>query len=140
MVPFDPPPALSAIDAMHTPSAITFMTFRRIRIAAALGLLGAQLVAIAYARFAETRYFAWAPYDQVSEYEIHAVVDGATLSDSAIRDRYRLPAQGRNNHSIAHIKGHLRCYEQTYGKGTPVEIRLTYSLNGTARQTWTWRR
>jgi hypothetical protein len=110
----------------------------RLKITCAIALLVFQVGAIIHARFVKTRYFCWAPYDQISLFEIYATVDGKELPPEQIKDRYRLDQQGRNNHSIANIKAHLRQYETTYGTDSTTEIHLIYSLNGTEQQEWTW--
>lgn len=95
-----------------------------------------QIAGIAYTRFVDTRFLCWAPYDQISFYRIDATRDGRTLSQADITARYRLPAAGRENRSIHNLLQAITQFEATYGRIDPVQVRVTYRVNGGPEQTW----
>jgi hypothetical protein len=102
-------------------------------------VFGAQIAGIVHARFADTRYLCWAPYDQISFYRIEAEHRGAALTPAEIATRYRMPAAGRENRSIRHVLQAVAQYEATYGRGDAVTARVVYRVNGGVEQTWTSR-
>ena len=99
-----------------------------------------QLVGLVYARLLPTRYLSWAPYDQISFFEIEVDVHGARLSPEEVQKRYRLPASGRENRSIHHVLNAVALYEQTYGAGDSAAIRIRYTVNRGAEEVWTYPR
>jgi hypothetical protein len=101
-------------------------------------VLGAQVAAIVHARFTESRYFCWAPYDAISRYELAVEAGGRALTDGEIRQRYRLPGHGRDNRAIQHVKDVVAAYERTYGRGDGARVRLRYRTNGGAPHEWRW--
>ncbi len=111
-----------------------------LRTATAVALFAFQLAGIAYARFAPTRYVAWAPYDRITFYELDVRIDDRSLSPGEIRRRYRIPAAGRDNRSQAHVMAIVRQYEQTYGAGDGARVRMRYRVNGAPPEVWRWPR
>jgi hypothetical protein len=111
---------------------------RNLRVALGTGILALQALGIARARLVESRYFAWAPYDRLTVYEITVVRDGRPLDTVEVRRRYRLDSVGRDNRSPQHLIDMLRQYESTYGKGEGATVTLEYTVNGSSRQTWQW--
>lgn len=100
---------------------------------------GLQVWGIVYARFTSVRYFCWAPYDQISQYEIRVDLNGSTLSSDAIEARYRIQAKGRENRSIHNVMALIRCYEQSYGKDDSAQVELHYTSNGKKAKVWYWK-
>jgi len=97
-----------------------------------------QLLGVIVGRFDEAKFFSWAPYDQISYYEIEALRQGQNLSSETIRDRYHISPKGRENRSIHNIISIVRQYENSYGKGENVNITISYTINGHHSGTWTW--
>lgn len=107
-------------------------------------ILAVQVVTVAYARTVDTRYLAWAPYDQISFYELEVVVDGDSLSAEEIVGRYSLRlwleegvARGRENRSIAHVLTYVRRAE---ADAAALEITVRASVNGRPVEEQTWSR
>lgn len=104
---------------------------------AVLGALFAlQITAIVHARFVETRFLCWAPYDQTTFYRIEADRHGNALTQADIAARYRLPPSGRDNRAIHNTLLAIGQYEATYGRKDPVNVRVIYRINEGAEQTW----
>ena len=99
---------------------------------------GLQIAGITAAKFMDTRYFCWAPYDQFSIYHIEVRIDGEKLTDEKIRQRYRKRASGRNNRSIHNIISAVRQYEETYGSSDFAVVKISYEINGHKNATWHW--
>ena len=99
-----------------------------------------QLAGVVYARVVPTRYLSWAPYDQISFYEIEVDVRGTHLSPAEVEARYRLPASGRENRSIHHVLNAVALYERTYGAGDSAAIRIRYTVNRSEEEVWTYPR
>ncbi|WP_026945567.1 hypothetical protein [Algoriphagus marincola] len=99
---------------------------------------GLQVLGIVVARFHEYRFFSWAPFDELSSYEIESVLAGKKLTDSEIRDRYFIPANGRENRSITHIFRIVEKAEETQPQKAKVSVR--YSTNGKAEEIWELKR
>ena len=93
---------------------------------------------IVYARFTPSRYFCWAPYDSLSEYRIDVKVDGRSLGDEEIYQRYRMRAEGLDARSIQHLKNIIRQYEETYGRDDKAQVLLSYHTNGIPQPVWSW--
>lgn len=100
-------------------------------------IFGVQMVALPYARFVQTRYLCWAPYDQISFYRIEAHREGRLLTPAEVQKRYRVPAVGRENRSIHNLFEAIAQYEMTYGRSDAVRARIIYRVNGGPEQTWT---
>lgn len=96
----------------------------------------AQVFGIAYSRFLEERYFCWAPFDQISLYEINLAVNGVIFSPEEIKGRYNLQGNGRENRSIHNVFSIIKQYEETYGKEDKVVVKVIYSTNGKAKEEW----
>ncbi|WP_111671760.1 hypothetical protein [Algoriphagus litoralis] len=95
-----------------------------------------QLIGIIYSRFMEERYFCWAPFDQISLYEIKSTVNGVVFSPEEIKSRYNLQGNGRENRSIHHVFSIIKQYEESYGKEDKVVVKVIYSTNGKAKEEW----
>ena len=111
---------------------------RRIRLLVGVGFLAFQLFAIVRARFVPSRYFAWAPYDAISLYELQVRIDGREISREEVAERYRLPSLGRDNRAIQHVIDAVRQFEETYGAGDGARVLLRYRVNGGPERTWRW--
>jgi hypothetical protein len=109
-----------------------------IRLAAGCALLAFQLGAVVYARFVDSRYFCWAPYDTQTDYAIEAAAGGRPLTAEEIRARYRRPAKGTDNRSPRHVQDILSGVETRYRADDPTEIVMRYRVNGGAEQVWRW--
>jgi hypothetical protein len=101
-------------------------------------LLGAQVIGIAAARFGPERYFCWAPYDEITKFEIAVTIDGRQLSTAEIQSRYRLPDPARDNRSYANVISLIARYEQTYGAADHARVKFHYRVNGGAPRQWQW--
>ena len=101
---------------------------------------GIQLAGVVYARLVPTRYLSWAPYDQISFFDIEVDVRGKRLTPDEIEARYRLPASGRENRSIHHVLDAVALYEGTYGAADSAAVRIRYTVNGGAEESWTYPR
>jgi len=99
---------------------------------------GAQLLGVIYGRFTCVKYFSWAPYDQISYYEIEVHKQGKSLSSERIRNRYHISPKNRENRSIHNIISIVKQYENSYGKGENVNITISYTINGHHSGIWTW--
>ena len=95
-----------------------------------------QLIGIIYARFTGVRYFCWAPYDQISVYEIEVRLSHGLLTDEEIKSRYQIPAKSRENRSIQNIISLIEQYEKSYGKHENAIVRLIYNTNGKPTEIW----
>ena len=93
---------------------------------------------IVHARFHESRYLCWAPFDAHSEYEISVEMAGRTLTPKETRNRYRMPDSGLDSRSIQHVKNIIKQYEQTYGRTDNARVALVYTTNGKIQPTWYW--
>lgn len=111
-------------------------------------LLAVQVVGVAYARTTDTRYLAWAPYDQISAYEVEVVVGGESLAPGVIVGRYPLGlwvddgiVRGRENRSIAHVHHLIRRTEtaaRADAGADAVSVTVRASTNGRPPEVWTW--
>ena len=99
-----------------------------------------QLAGVVYARLVPTRYLSWAPYDQISFFQIEVDVRGTRLTPGEVQSRYRLPASGRENRSIHHVLDAVALYEQTYGAGDSAAVRVRYTVNRGEEELWTYPR
>jgi hypothetical protein len=107
------------------------------RVVAIALVFAVQVAGIVYARFVDTRYLSWAPYDQIAFYRIDANRDGVELTPDEITTRYRMPASGRENRSIHHVFRAIAQFEATYGRTDAVRVRVAYRVNGRAEEIWT---
>lgn len=101
-------------------------------------LLGAQVIGIAAARFGPERYFCWAPYDEITRFELTVTIDGRRLSAEEIQARYRLPDPTRDNRSYANVIAVIAQFERTYGAADRARVEFRYRVNGGAPQQWHW--
>ena len=103
-----------------------------------LAFLGFQVFMIGYARFVDSRYFCWAPYDIQTEYRLNVTVNGRPLTAKQIQARYKRPRAGADNRSPRHVIDILQGYEETYGRNDRAEIVMKYRVNGKEEQEWRW--
>lgn len=97
-----------------------------------------QVVAIGYARFTPSRFFCWAPYDQLNVYSLHVTLGSSVLSQEEAVRRYRLRGYPRENRSIEHLFQIIRQYESTYGAGDSARVVVRYVTNGHPEKIWTY--
>lgn len=110
----------------------------RWKLVAGCFLLGIQVVGIGAMQFSDLRYFCWAPYDEITEFEISVVIDGHELSSEAVMQRYRLPHGSRDNRSWAHVPAAIAHYERTRGRGDGAVVEYRYRVNGGSARLWRW--
>jgi hypothetical protein len=105
-----------------------------------------------------TRYFAWAPNDYFVTYDLHVHVGRRALTAPEVARRYRLDLTGflspttRSELGLAqgeryvwedpprHLTERIERYEESYGTGHPVRVKLDYQLDAGKLQTWRWPR
>ena len=97
-----------------------------------------QVMGILAGRFTESKYFCWAPYDEISIYEIRVVILENDLDSDEIRRRYRKIQKGRENRSIHNLISIVRQYETTYGIQDRATVEISYVTNGHREETWFW--
>ena len=95
-----------------------------------------QVIGVVYSRFLEERYFCWAPFDQISYYEIRVEVNGVDFTQEQIQRRYNLQGNGRENRAIHNVFSIIKQYEDSYGKEEKVVGKVIYSTNGKAKEEW----
>jgi hypothetical protein len=107
-----------------------------VRFAVGLCLLASQIFMIGFARFHPARYFCWAPYDSINEYEITATLDGVTLDAGEIERRYRLPSTGTNPRSIQEIIQIVSYVERVYNQDDRAQVAVVYRTNQSEQKQW----
>lgn len=107
-----------------------------LRLGAALLLLLFQAVMMVHARFDDARYFSWAPHDAQNEYVIAVRLNGRTLTDAEVRERYRIPARGIDPRAIAHVVRLVEQYERSRGAGEGAQVRVRWRTNGGPERSW----
>jgi hypothetical protein len=105
------------------------------RTLAACAFIAFQLCTIGYARFVDTRYFAWAPFDAQNEYSIAVEIGGRALTPDEVRHRYRIQAADLESRSIAHIIGIVRYAEERY-YADGARVTISYTVNGVRKPDW----
>ena len=109
-----------------------------IRVIIGLSVLAIQIVMIVAARFHPMRYYCWAPYDSQNEYEIHAVLDGPTLSPAQVERRYRLATPSINPRAIYQVTDIISYVERVYHEDDQAQVTVTYRTNGGPDRQWHW--
>jgi hypothetical protein len=84
------------------------------------------------------RWFAWAPNDYMTEYEIAVRIGGSPLAPEEIQDRYRVPAEHFQEGAAQHLVDLVHQYETTYGRGDAAEVVIRYRVNRRAPREWRW--
>lgn len=112
--------------------------WRRRTLVAGAVLLGAQVVGIGAGRLTDTRYFCWAPYDEITRFDLWVVIDGRELSPQEVKRRYRLPQATRDNRSWAHVPAIVAHYERTRGSADGAVVEYRYRVNGSESRLWRW--
>lgn len=97
-----------------------------------------QMAGIIAGRFTETKFFCWAPYDQISTYDISVSINGVQLNEQSIFERYQRPQTGRENRSIYNLLSIISQYETTYGQNDNASVVVTYTINGHRNEIWVW--
>lgn len=108
----------------------------RARFAAGVLILLLQAGAIVRARFANDRYFCWAPFDQQTKYSIGVAIGDEGLAEAQIRKRYRRPAEGVDNRSAHHLFDIITRAEQKFEKAGRSRVVVRYSINGHEEREW----
>lgn len=103
-----------------------------------LAFFSLQLIGIGYSRFQDERYFCWAPFDQISIYEIEVKVNGLDLSPEEIKKRYGLTTPGRENRSIHNVFSIIEQFERTYGIDDAVSLKVSFITNGKEQLEWSF--
>ncbi|MBI2688568.1 MAG: hypothetical protein HYX27_19880 [Acidobacteria bacterium] len=99
-------------------------------------LLALQAGAIIRARFADDRYFCWAPFDQQTAYRIETTIGDAPLTPEQIQRRYRRPARGVDNRSAHHLFDIIARAEQSFGEPGRGRVVVRYRVNGHEEREW----
>ena len=113
-------------------------SFSRVGLMFFIVFFGLQLLGIGYARIEPTKFFCWAPYDQISEYQITVQLNDRVLTDREVRRRYRINANGFQSRSIDNVLSIIRKYERTYGKADHAIVSVNYVINQYRSGTWSW--
>lgn len=106
------------------------------RYALGLTLLLLQAGAIVRARFANDRYFCWAPFDQQTKYSIGVTIGDEGLAYQQISKRYRRPAEGVDNRSAQHLFDIITRAEKKFEPAGRSRVFVRYSVNGHPEQEW----
>lgn len=123
----------------HNSFKVKYMKYKMIISWILAGLLFVlQLSGIVAARFTDTKYFCWAPYDEISLYTIEVTVKGKELTWSETAARYRISPAGRENRSIHNIISIVRQYEKTFGRDESATVNISFLTNGYRKGKWTW--
>ena len=99
---------------------------------------GLQVLAIIHARFQDTRYFAWAPFDQINFYEIEVKINSIQLSPEESKSRYGF-LSGRENRSIHHVFDQIKQFESALSTRDTVEVTVIFTTNGKSPEKWTFK-
>ena len=96
------------------------------------------MLLVAIGAFRAEKHFNWVPYDELTPYRITVVIGNDTLSDAAVRQRYRRPTHHRENRSIHNLIALVRQYEETYGRKEAAQVTVDYAINGGTPRRWSW--
>jgi hypothetical protein len=99
---------------------------------------GMQVFAVIYSRFQDTRYFAWAPFDQINFYEVSARKNSVELTAEEVKSRYGF-LSGRENRSIHHVFDQIKQFETTSHLLDTLEVTVRYRTNGKSPEVWTFK-
>ncbi len=97
-----------------------------------------QVFMIVYARRTPARYFCWAPYEHISEYDIQVAINGRQFRPAEILARYRRPAHHLKEGEIQHLLDVVQQYEETYGRNDHAQVVIRYRTNGWEEKQWQW--
>jgi hypothetical protein len=103
----------------------------------AQALLLAQLFLLLRAFFARDRYFAWAPYDEMTEFEIRAWEGDRMLATHEVGKLFGVPVRGRENRCAHHLFDKIERGIAT-AAGSALRVELRFSLHGRTPQTKVW--
>ncbi len=109
---------------------------RRVRLALACALLALELAGVVRARFVDTRWFCWAPHNQITEYVIEARVGEKALTEGEILTRYRLPARGLDDRCAFNVLEIVRLAEERYHRTDPARVTVIFRVNGHPPVEW----
>lgn len=99
---------------------------------------GMQVFAVIYSRFQDTRYFAWAPFDQINFYEVSARKNSVELTAEEVKSRYGF-LSGRDNRSIHHVFDQIKQFETAPYILDTLEVTVRYRTNGKSPEVWTFK-
>lgn len=99
---------------------------------------GLQFAGLVIGRCTNVKFFAWAPYDELSYYEVSVSQGGEPLSAEEIKERYRRSAVGRENRTIHNLIAIIRQYETTYGRADSAQVLIDFNIHGRRPAKWSW--
>lgn len=97
-----------------------------------------QVAGIIVSRFIPERFFCWAPYDEITQYELKVKVNGVELTEAQVLKRYRRSKTGRVNRSIANLKSIIAQYEENQSDSQMINVELCFFTNGHSIEYWYW--
>jgi len=98
-----------------------------------------QLLGIALNPYYPTRLFCWAPYDQLSTYDIEVFLDDRQLSVAEFEKAFRMSPIGRENRSIYNLIDILKSTAERFQlENRLYTIELSFKINGHQSGTWSW--
>ena len=110
-----------------------------------IALLSLELCGVVRARFADDRYFCWAPFHEQAHYTLQVEVAGRALSPEEIARRYGLPPVHREAggarwelNSMVHVIDWVRRYEASYGRQDGARVLLSSSSGPGRADEWRW--
>jgi len=99
---------------------------------------GLQVLAVIFSRFQDTRYFAWAPFDQINFYEVSAKRNSIELTAEEVKARYGF-LSGRENRSIYHVFDQVKQLDTAPHVLDTMEVKVIYKTNGKSPEVWTFK-
>jgi hypothetical protein len=98
----------------------------------ALLLMGLEVGLFLLGRFRRDKRFSWAPYDEITEYEVTLLRDGRPLPTADARRMLRISPRGRENRSLGDLISHLETWIER--KGDDCDVHVRYRVNGGPEQ------
>ena len=109
--------------------------FKNMRRGLVILFFGLQVIALIFSRFQDTRYFAWAPFDQINLYEVSAKRNSIELTPEEVKSRYGF-LSGRENRSIYHVFDQIEQLETAPHVLDTMEVKVIYRTNGKSPEVW----
>lgn len=100
----------------------------------AIILLALQSVGVAWAPWSGSRFFAWAPHDQLTQFSVRAWSADNPKSPSEIAERYRLPKE--EWHHWGNLVAVIRTAEQRQPAHLRWRVALHFRVNRGEAQRW----
>jgi hypothetical protein len=97
-----------------------------------------QVGSLIYGRLAPSRFFTWAVFEDVTQYNIHVTIGERLLTPAEISERYHIDAAGVYENPTQDIVYIVRQYEETYGREDHSRVVLTYCADGNRTIEWKW--